>query len=76
MKLKNNILIYFKVTKKCRLIFKTLVETTDEHEEDEEEEDPCLTTTLQYGVLSKDGFIGPIFSLQLLLVAPLVRRPA
>lgn len=68
MKMRNNILINFKGTNKNRIIFKKLVKTIDEYEENGEE-DPCLKNTLQYVVLSKDSFIGPIFSLQLLLVA-------
>jgi hypothetical protein len=37
---------------------------------------PCLSATLRCGVLSEDSFISPIFSLQLLLVVALDRRPA
>ena len=61
-------------------MFDRVNKSTKENEElfwkEEEEEIPRLSATFQYRVMSEDIFISPIFSLQLLLVAALVRRPA
>ena len=42
----------------------------------EEEESPASRLPDSAGVLSEDGFVSLIFSLQLLLAAALERRPA
>ena len=48
----------------------------DKKTERKKERIPCLSATSRCGVLSEDSFISLIFSLQLLLVVALGRRPA